>query len=300
MACDHKVNWMLKEFGATFTARGLADPFPFPAGAYCCDPQYKEDSEEAVYNKLVKLAEQKTGGKSTGGASGAQQRPFGEFLPSVGQSPATAKQQQRNWERTLIQSVHAAKSQDKCPAGIERMVNQMINPKVAWQEILRSLLREQCSDDWDFLTPAMEYSESDFILPSMRSDRIGTVVAAEDTSGSVDNALLADFKGELQHILDHIRPRKLVEFCCDSKIHAVNEYVAGDTIKPDGPGGGGTSFRPVMKRCQKMDPQPKCLVYLTDGVGDFGEDPGFPVIWVVYGGHVKQVPYGQLVEVGHA
>jgi hypothetical protein len=47
-----------------------------------------------------------------------------------------------------------------------------------------------------------------------------------------------------------------------------------------------------------MEPAPKAVVYLTDGHGDYGNDPGFPTIWVVYGGF-KDVPYGQLVEVAN-
>lgn len=305
-ACDYKVNAMLKDYGATVTERGLADPFPFPepAAAYCFSPEFSEDSEESVYNKLMARktagagSGKGKGGKAAGGSNGAQGMPnFGQFMQAAGQTPSQAKASAKDWERTLIQSVHAAKSQGQCPAGFERLVNQLLNPKVAWQEILRSLLREQCADDWDFLTPALEWTSSDFIMPSMRSDRVSTVVFAIDTSGSVDDDLLAQFKAEMQGCLDNMRPRKLVEICCDSVIHAEREYGTGDMIKMDAPGGGGTSFVPVMERCANMEPMPKAVVYLTDLQGDFGTDPGFPVIWVGYGGGKMEVPYGQLVEV---
>jgi hypothetical protein len=43
-----------------------------------------------------------------------------------------------------------------------------------------------------------------------------------------------------------------------------------------------------------MEVAPKCVVYLTDLDGDFGQDPGVPVIWLAYGGGSK-APFGEVV-----
>lgn len=317
-AADHAVNLMLKEFGATVTAKRLADPFPFPADAPgLCDPQYANMSEEAIYAKLASRPQNPKGGNKPGRGQGAggkgkpgsgqggsnqnpsngQPEPFGQFKPKPGASPSQGKKLHNDWQGTLIQSVAAMKGRGDLPAGLERLVDGLVSPQVDWWQILRSWLREQCSDDWNFLEPAMELSDSGFMLPSLKSEKMGPVVFATDTSGSIDQAMLAQFQSEKQACLDEMRPSRLLDIYCDSKVQLVEDYALGDVIKRQCPGGGGTSFAPVWKELQKRGVAPKCLVYLTDLDGDFGDDPGYPVIWIHWtkGG---TAPFGEVVYAG--
>jgi predicted metal-dependent peptidase len=325
-AADHAVNLMLKEFSATVTAKRLADPFPFPDDAPgLADPQYAGMSEEAIYAKLMAQARPSSpngkpqsgqgggkGGKSgSNHPSGGKNSPTGNVgsgnarqnLPSFGQfkpkpsAQAAQKKLKSDWEGTLIQSVAAMKGRGDLPASMERLVNALVSPSVDWWSVLRSWLREQCADDWNFLAPAMEYSGSGFILPSLKSEKMGPVIFATDTSGSIDAEMLARFQTEKQACLDEMRPKTLLDVYCDAKIQAVRDYVVGDDIKRDCLGGGGTSFVPVWKEIEKRGISPKCLVYLTDLDGDFGEDPGFPVLWITWTKDGK-APFGQVIYAG--
>lgn len=326
IACDHAVNLMLKEFSATVTAKGLADPFPFPepADAYCADPVFAGMAEEVIYRAIARKQppspqpqsggggskqSQGGGGKSApgqkSGAPASGHGPGKGSMPSFGQiekpapgSEAAGKALASDWEGTLLQSCKIAQGQGLLPAGMERYVDALVNPKVAWWELLRSWLREQCADDWNWLAPAMEYEGSGFILPSLQADRCGPIVFATDTSGSINQDLLAQFQTEKQQCLDTMRPRKLVDIYCDARIHKVEEYAVGDTITRQCPGGGGTDFRPVFNHVRNMPETIKALVYLTDLCGSFPEeDPGYPVIWVTWekGG---QAPFGMVVYAG--
>lgn len=320
IACDHAVNLMLKEFSALRMAGGFADPFPFPPGNYCCDEQFKGMAEEAIY---ARLAQQQNGGckgsgrsnktrlgstgsgkSGTSNSSGSSPGKFGEFeapkedggANGGANGESSSKALRSDWDGTLIQACKLAKGQGNLPGGMERFVNELVSPKVAWNEVLRSLLRETCSDDWDFLTPAMEFEGSGFILPSLKSERMSSVVFCIDTSGSIDGPLLTQFKSEIQYCLDQLRPSKVIELCCDARITRETEYVAGDNVLKDAPGGGGTAFEPCMQRCAKMEPNPKAVVYLTDCQGSFGDAPDFPVIWINYG-PTTEAPYGQTIQV---
>lgn len=323
-AADHAVNLMLKEFGAIVTGKRLADPFPFPDDAPgLADVQYAGMSEEAIYARLAARPKQ-SGGAGAGagkaapqggqsgstspkggktppsgnsGATGARQNlpSFGQFQPKQG-GGAAAKKLKNDWDGTLIQSCAAMKGRGELPAGLERLVSALVSPSVDWWNVLRSWLREQAADDWDFLTPAMEYSGSDFILPSLKSEKMGPVVFATDTSGSIDMEMLARFQSEKQSCLDEMKPSRLLDIYCDAKVHAVREYVRGDEIKRDCPGGGGTSFVPVWKEIEKRGVHPKCLVFLTDGDGEVGSDPGYPVLWVLYGAS-KDMPFGESIHI---
>jgi predicted metal-dependent peptidase len=323
-AADHAVNLMLKEFSATVTAKRLADPFPFPADAPgLADPQYAGMSEEGIYAKLASRPQTGGGGGKpqagaggTKGGKGGSSPPtgkqnasnghpganagcpsFGQFQPKPGQTPAAGKKAKNDWDGTLIQSVAAMKGRGDLPAGLERLVDQLVSPQVDWWTVLRSWLREQCADDWCFLTPAMELSDSGFLLPSLKSEKMGPVVFATDTSGSIDQEMLARFQVEKQACLDEMRPSRLLDIYCDAKVQKVGEYDVGDTIKRECPGGGGTDFRPVWKEIEKRGVAPKCLVYLTDLDGDFGDDPGYPCVWVTWtkGG---EAPFGEVIYAG--
>jgi len=303
-ATDHAVNLMLKEFSALTIAKRRADPFPFPPpeDAYCADPKFAGMAEEQIFNILNNRPKQPGGGGGKGGQSGGKPGPgsmpsFGQFSQPGKTADPTQQQHLRNdWNNTLIQAAEMAKGRGELPGCMERLVDALVNPKVPWVEILRSWLREQCQDDWDYLVPDLAMEDSGFLMPSLRDEKMGPVVFCIDTSGSIDRDLLKQFKSEEQGVLDDLRPSKVVEICCDSAVQSVREYLRGDRISHDAPGGGGTCFEPALKRCVEMEPQPKCIVYLTDGDGSFGKDPGIPVVWVMYGG-CKTAPFGDVVTV---
>lgn len=324
MAADHAVNLMLEEFSQLVKAKQLAEPFPFPKDmAICKDARFAGMSEEAIYAQLVSECQKQAYGKTSavGQVSGKGGQPMSgqgngtpnaprasqgsknarHDLPSLGEfesgSACSAKKLKTDWEGTFLQSVAAMKGQGELPAAIERLVAGLVSPQVDWWNVLRSWLREQSADDWDFLTPAMEYSTAEFILPSLRSDRMGDVVFATDTSGSIDLEMLARFQTEKQACLDEMKPRKLVDIYCDAKVQKVKEYDRGDLIDLDAPGGGGTSFIPVWQEVEKRGLTPKCLVYLTDLDGAFGDDPGYPVVFVTWTKDGK-APFGQVIYVG--
>jgi predicted metal-dependent peptidase len=304
-ATDHAVNLQLDQFAQAVVGKKLANPFPFPQpeSDYCKDPQYAGLAEEQIFARLNRPGGKGSGGGKPGGSgkgAGKGRPSFGEMERPQGQSADPAKQKQlaNDWDGTLIQACHIARGRGELPAGMERIVRDLVSNKVPWWEVLRSWLREQAADDWNFLKPAVEFEASGFILPSLDGEKIGRVVFATDTSGSIDHELLSVFQGEKQTCLDEMKPRSVVDIYCDAQIHAVREYSPGDTMKRDCPGGGGTNFRPVFDHCAKMPEAPKALVYLTDLDGTFPkEDPGYPVLWVTWTKDGK-APFGEVIYAG--
>lgn len=319
-ACDQAVRNMMAEFAEQVKGRRLADPFPFPEPEKSApNPSYRGMAEEQIYNILASKKPPGGGGNKQGnqpgggvrgrgkgqpqpgngqpqpGQGSGQPEPFAEFeQPKVAEPEA--KKMKTDWDATLLQAIEASKGRGSVPAGLRRFVDEMLTPKVPWWELLRSFLREQCNDDWNWMKPNTYMDECPFILPSLDSEAMSAVVFGKDTSGSVDRKLLATFIGEEQNCLDDMKPSKLVDICCDSAIHKVAEYFPGDEISKDAPGGGGTSFVPIFEHVEKMEVPPKCVVILTDLDGQFpDEEPPYPVIWVVYGGR-KSAPFGEVIQ----
>ena len=48
--------------------------------------------------------------------------------------------------------------------------------------------------------------------------------------------------------------------------------------KPEG--GGGTHMPAIFDRLNEVNERPDALIILTDGYTDYGDAPGYPVIWV--------------------
>lgn len=330
IACDSAVRHMMAEFGESVKSRKLADPFPFPDPENSLpDPRFKNMSEEEIYAILNrpqpnqkpksgvsgksggggappasqqpgKQPGQTSGGKPTGSPTGqpdasAGRSQFAEFEVQTSQ-PSSAKDKNQ-WEGVLIQSAAACKGRGDLPGSLQRFIQETLSPQVPWWEIVRNWLREQVNDDWNWMKPNPYYDESPFILPSLDSERIGEIVFATDTSGSIDNKTLAQFITEKQNCLDEMKPRKLLDLCCDTRITKEREYRPGDTIDPECPGGGGTSFIPVFNAVDKLPNPPKCLVYLTDLDGSFPkEEPSYPVLWVTWEKD-GTAPFGEIVRV---
>lgn len=301
-ATDHAVNNMLKEFGEQVTSKRLADPFPFPDGQWCMDPAFKGLSEEEIYSRMPKGngggSGQKPGKGKPGQGSGSGSKPsIGQIAPgNPGQDPAQAKKVKSDWDHTLMQCAQAVKARGDLPGAMSSFIGELLNPTVPWWEIVRNWLREQCEDDWNFMKPNKFYDDSGFILPSLHSERIGPIVFATDTSGSIDDQIAAHFRTEKQACLDDLKPSALLDIQCDTRIQKVTEYKPGDEITGDIHGRGGTSFCPVFEHVSKLQVAPKCLVYLTDLDGTFPDtEPDYPVLWVAYGGGTK-APFGEIVQ----
>lgn len=305
-ATDHAVNLMLKEFSALTMGKRLADPFPFPdpQDAYCADPKFAGMAEEQIFNILNNRPKSgKGGGKGKPGQGGGKGAPgsmpsFGQFTqPGKAADPAAQKHLQNDWNNTLIQAAEMAKGRGELPGGMERLVDQLVNPKVPWIEILRSWLREQCNDDYNYLKPDLAMEESGFLMPMLDDEKFGPIVFATDTSGSIDHGMLRQFQSEKQNCLDDIKPASLLDIYCDSAIHKVAEYRPGETISKEAPGGGGTSFVPVFEMVAKLPTPPRCIVYLTDLDGTFPKDPQVPCLWITWtkGG---KAPFGDVIYAG--
>lgn len=308
-ATDHAVNNMLKEFGAQVQTTRKANPFPFPEpqDAYCANPAFAGMAEEKIYSILA--SQPKTpGGSGSKTGSGQPQpgasKPQPGSMPSFGQmdKPQTSSEEQgkqkTEWQNTLLQSASAHKQRGELPGMFARLVEDLIDPKIPWQDMLRSLLREQINDDWDFMRPNKYFEDSDFILPSLHSERIGEIIVGIDTSGSIDTELLKQFKGAMQEALEELKPRVMHEICCDTRVTAEREYHVGDTIAKEAPGGGGTRLEKIFERIEERELAPKAIVILTDLETSFPKQiPEYPVIWCNWGDSNKTAPFGTILQV---
>ena len=169
-----------------------------------------------------------------------------------------------------IQSAKAAKAVGKLPASIERLVDQLVNVTTPWHDILERFMQSKVKDGYSWNRPNRRFVGAGLYLPGVDyTPRMGEIIIALDTSGSIGQDEINMFNAHINRILQSCLPEKVHVIYCDSSIHGIDEYTPDDLpITAKCLGGGGTSFRPVFEWADNYDGDIECIVYLTDGYGD--------------------------------
>lgn len=288
IAMDHAVNLMMESCNVQW--QWPADPYePLK------DPKYKGLEWEEIYARLPKKPSGKggagkapTGGKQSYGMGGVIQAPA---------DPVQKQEIESQWKINMVQALQAAKMQGRLPAELARLVDEVLNPKVPWQDVLRQHIRARATDDFVWSRPNRRYAHTGFILPSLHSNRMGRVAVAIDTSGSISGDMLNAFMSEVEGIVHECRPEKVVLIDCDARVNSMVEYEPTDVLPREFKGGGGTSHVPVFEALE--NDHPEVLVCLTDLYTSFPDEaPPYDVIWAVYGGNKQKPPFGETIEIG--
>ena len=199
----------------------------------------------------------------------------GDIVDENGQPLDDAQIKQLEVEAKIeaIQNAKLAKQTGKLPESIERLVEEMINVVTPWHEKLERYMSAKIRDGYSWNRPNRRFVGQGMYLPGYDYvPRMGEVVIAVDTSGSLNSKELALFQGHINRIVDTCTPEKITVLYCDYAIGGTTEYTPDDlpiVLKPVG--GGGTSFKPVFKWLDSYDGDVECLIYFTDGWGDQDE-----------------------------
>lgn len=301
-ACDYVVNEQILQH----IAQSSSPVMRLPQGALI-NPDYNGKSAEEIYAILPPPQENPN--------SPPPPNPCGEFTDppeeknndddKKGKDSATPSKtaSAAEWKIAITQAIHAQKSsgQGSVPSDLERAIREFVTPSIPWQEHLREFTNQITRDDYSWTVPNSRYAHTGFTLPTLRSEAIGDIFIAIDTSGSVDDKLLALFLSETQSLLDSAKPSSITIVSCDTTIHNVRTYHQGeDLISYTPKGGGGTNFCPVFNYIENHQLEPLALIYFTDGWGTFPPTaPHYPTLWLNWGDG-QTYPFGQVIELPSA
>lgn len=263
IACDAAINPLLRDAGFVLPPEGVFPgvcPFnKLPVGL----------SAEEYYVRLP--ADEEDGrGSDPGGC--------GEVMEAA-EDPAAQTQAIADWQVAVAQAHQAAKQRGTLPAGLQRLVDETLQPVVDWRNVLREFVRSQAKNDYSWSRPNRRFVHLGIYLPSLHSEQIGDIVIAVDTSGSIGSDMLNAFAAECEGILSAYDCSVSIVYC-DCEVQHVQQWRSTDgplVLEPRG--GGGTSHVPVWQWLSEQADTPECVICLTDGMTDFGSDPGVPVLW---------------------
>lgn len=294
-ATDYAINQVLNDAG-----------IPMPKGSLF-NPAYAGLSAEQIYPLLEDQPGDSPGAGDAGGAGADDPGQWGAVDDAEGdgqdgegngQAPSAAEQAQQSadWKVALAQAAQQAKAMGKLPASIARLVEQEMQPRVDWREVLRRFIQAAAKNDYTWRRPNRRHIARGLYLPSLHSETMGSIVVGVDTSGSIDAETLSQFAAEVRAILEDLQPEAVTVIYCDAAVNHVDRFEPGDLLHMEPHGGGGTAFEPVFRHVEGMDTPPVALVYLTDMFGSFPQkEPPYPTLWASIGG--QDAPFGEVVRV---
>lgn len=266
VAADYVVNQIVKNAGMRLPEGGLIDE------------KYKDMPVEKVYEILKKEA-----------TSQKKKAPWNDIMPAKHEN----KELETQWKNIMAQAALAAKTQGKLPGSMERLVNEIINPKLPWQRILDLFCNDILMDDYSGYLFDRRYLQQGLYFPDLQNDGCSVVVAV-DTSGSIGQDELRDFVSEVVGIMKQKSVKKIRLFAFDAKVQLDTEISFLEDL-PKLPGGGGSDCRPVFRALENESIKPSVMIVFTDLILEVPKSaPSFPVIWVSK--EDGKAPFGYFVK----
>ena len=279
----------------------------------CYDAKYRGMAWEEIYDELYEKAEKipmdqllkqlgdlldehiNEDGSSPGqGGDGDKQ---GKGRPTMSKEEAQAIKDEI--KEAMIQSAAAAGA-GKVPAGIQRLIKDMTEPKISWRDLVRQEIQSIVRNDYSFTRPNRKSMHSGAILPGMKEATTIDIGISIDMSGSIGQEDATVFLSEVKGIVDQYEDFKINLWCFDTEIynwktithdeaHELEEYV------PEG--GGGTDFEVNWTFMEENGIQPKKFIMFTDGYpcGGWGNEDFCDTIFIVKGNTSANAPFGQTV-----
>jgi len=212
-------------------------------------------------------------------------------------SPAEQQQQQAEWKVKVAQAAQAAKMMGKMSANMQRLVNEVLQPKVDWREVLQRFLVKARNDSRSFSRFNRRFIAQGMYLPSVSGEAMGEVLFAVDCSGSIDQHTINQFAAEITKVKEDLMPERIHVMYFDSEVSHVESYEPHDDLDIKPHGGGGTDFAPVFAKIIELGINPVAIVFLTDlCCSSFGDQPDAPVLWITT--DPGNAPFGEVVETG--
>jgi len=218
-------------------------------------------------------------------------------------------EQKKALEKDIDQAIRQgaiahAKVAGKGRGGLGRELEELLEPKIDWREVLREFVKSTCSakDASSWRRVNRRYLSSDIYMPSLIGERVGHLVLGVDTSGSVGGKELAEFLSEVQGIAKEVHPEKIDLIYWDGAVAGHEEYdgtSVDNIVQSTQPkGGGGTDPTCVMEYLKEKNIQPEAIIMLTDGyIGDWGNEWQAPILWTICGGNNAYAPVGKTIHV---
>lgn len=275
------------------------------------EPKYDGKSSEEIYDDLIKNVPQNLdelidkilddhldgNGESESDGNGDKDGKSGRPKPLTDEE---REQLRQDMKQNIINAARAAKDAGHgLPGGVERLIQNITQPKMPWRELIQANLISTIRTDYSFIRPSRRGWHVDAVLPGTSPGEEIDIIVALDTSGSIGNEEISVFLGEIKGIMDSFDGYRIKVFCFDTGVHAPADFTSEnleDICEYQPAGGGGTDFTCIFDYLKEEAIVPNRLIVFTDMMpyGSWGDENYCDTTWIGIGEYAKSVtpPFG--------
>ena len=225
-------------------------------------------STEEIARELERFAQRAVGEFAGGGSNlkgdlldgEAEGETVQEGDKTVGKDKSRGELE-REWKRILERARDFAKQAGSMPAGLERLVSEVLEVKPPWHLTLRFGVRNHSKQDSSFAYPSRRGDD----YPGYYGYRYSTWCLI-DTSGSISEEELRHFLGIVKF---EAKRADIYAIPWDGEAYEVLKATRPDEvarkIAPKMRGGGGTVIKPALSKVLNLMRAGDAVIVLTDG-----------------------------------
>ena len=300
-ACDYVINLMLKELDPNEDVIAMPKFKDGPKkgermGLY--DPKFKGMNSKQVFDLLEEEEDE-------GGGGGGDSIDDHDWDGAKDMTEEEKKTLEREIDQAIRQGLMAhEKANGKGAGGVGRELDEHLEPQINWREELREYVKATChnKDTSSWRRVNRRYLSTGVYMPSMIGEKVGHIVVAIDTSGSIGGHELSEFLAEVKGVAEEVNPEIVDLIYWDGEVAGHEKYEGADvsnivsSTKPCG--GGGTDPSCVSIHLRDENIKPECIIVLTDGyVPNWGSEWTAPTMWVITGGNDAVADNGRTIHI---
>jgi predicted metal-dependent peptidase len=288
MANDYVINAMLhNERIGTMPTKSVADKDGSGAttqrvGLY--DKKYEGWTSEAVYDDLQKRKVPKKitldvhlelGNDELDGLGKTAKDGQGQTISISQEELKGIRDELKN---KVLQAAQAARMAGKLPAGIERLVDELVEAKINWRDYIQESIQSQLTSDYTWHKPNRRHMGSDIIFPSLVKEDTVDVEISIDQSGSISTEMAQDFLSEVYGITQQYNNFTISVSTFDTKLYNRQVFTSDnidEMLSYTPKGGGGTDINCVWDYLKEKSIVPKLLIVFTDLEDNDHGDPDY-------------------------
>lgn len=297
VAADYNINMTLIEQGVG----KIIGPDKLDGGEPCLDWKYRGMNSYEIYDDLLKnnpnalsmdihLEDFFGDGDEEGDGKG---RRYHGLTEDERRSLADEIKQ------AVIQATQSAGGD--CPESVKRLVQELVEPKMDWRDVLRVQLESSLKSDFTFMRPSKRSGE--VIFPGMDREQTLKAFIALDMSGSIGHDLAREMLSETQGIMNQYSDYEIHVICFDTNVYNHDVFTGDDGRSISDyelNGGGGTDFDVVFRFMEENDIVPDQMIMFTDGYpwGSWGNPDYCDTLFVIHGDPSRRItaPFGVTIH----
>lgn len=202
----------------------------------------------------------------------------------------------RNMIVSAAQSAELQDKKDSIPPSVQRMLEELLKPKINWKVLLRRFMQSLANFDYTWRKPRRRMLPLGIYMPSVYSEGLSKVTFAIDTSGSITEKQFNQFMSEVYAVMKQFSPNiiDVLQFDHALQAHDVVKSLR-DLQHIVFKGHGGTRPDVALEAFNETDSL--ALFVITDGYFNKPEVVvDRPVFWCVFNNKDFKPPYGKAVH----